>query len=82
MIDGEQERRGGDSGRLPVASGEPLLDESAEEQLLRHRPHDPRQQEDPPPFGGAAGTDSGWGRGTVEDFADLQTLATGNDNTG
>ncbi len=26
------------------------------------------------PFGGAAGTDSGWGRGTVGDFTDLQTM--------
>ncbi len=26
------------------------------------------------PFGGAAGTDSGWGRGGLEDFTDLQTL--------
>jgi succinate-semialdehyde dehydrogenase/glutarate-semialdehyde dehydrogenase len=26
------------------------------------------------PFGGAAGTDSGWGRGRIEEFTDLQTL--------
>jgi len=26
------------------------------------------------PFGGAAGTDSGWGRGTIGDFTDLQTM--------
>lgn len=26
------------------------------------------------PFGGAAGTDSGWGRGGIEEFTDLQTL--------
>jgi acyl-CoA reductase-like NAD-dependent aldehyde dehydrogenase len=26
------------------------------------------------PFGGAAGTDSGWGRGTITDFTDLQTM--------
>ena len=26
------------------------------------------------PFGGAAGTDSGWGRGTVDDFTDIQTM--------
>jgi succinate-semialdehyde dehydrogenase/glutarate-semialdehyde dehydrogenase len=26
------------------------------------------------PFGGAAGTDSGWGRGTIDDFTDLQTM--------
>ncbi|HSF84444.1 MAG TPA: aldehyde dehydrogenase family protein, partial [Acidimicrobiia bacterium] len=26
------------------------------------------------PFGGAAGTDTGWGRGGLEDFTDLQTL--------
>ena len=25
------------------------------------------------PFGGAAGTASGWGRGTIDDFAGLQT---------
>jgi succinate-semialdehyde dehydrogenase/glutarate-semialdehyde dehydrogenase len=26
------------------------------------------------PFGGAAGTDTGWGRGGIEEFTDLQTL--------
>ncbi len=26
------------------------------------------------PFGGAAGTASGWGRGTIDDFTDLQTM--------
>ena len=26
------------------------------------------------PFGGAAGTDTGWGRGSMEEFTDLQTL--------
>ena len=26
------------------------------------------------PFGGAAGTDTGWGRGSIEEFTDLQTL--------
>jgi succinate-semialdehyde dehydrogenase/glutarate-semialdehyde dehydrogenase len=26
------------------------------------------------PFGGAAGTDTGWGRGRIEEFTDLQTL--------
>lgn len=26
------------------------------------------------PFGGAAGTDTGWGRGRVEEFTDLQTM--------
>lgn len=26
------------------------------------------------PFGGAAGTDTGWGRGKVEEFTDLQTM--------
>jgi succinate-semialdehyde dehydrogenase/glutarate-semialdehyde dehydrogenase len=26
------------------------------------------------PFGGAAGTDTGWGRGQIEEFTDLQTL--------
>jgi acyl-CoA reductase-like NAD-dependent aldehyde dehydrogenase len=26
------------------------------------------------PFGGAAGTDTGWGRGAIEEFTDLQTL--------
>jgi succinate-semialdehyde dehydrogenase/glutarate-semialdehyde dehydrogenase len=26
------------------------------------------------PFGGAAGTDTGWGRGAMEEFTDLQTL--------
>lgn len=26
------------------------------------------------PFGGAAGTDTGWGRGKIEEFTDLQTL--------
>ena len=26
------------------------------------------------PFGGAAGTDTGWGRGTIDDFTDLQTV--------
>jgi acyl-CoA reductase-like NAD-dependent aldehyde dehydrogenase len=26
------------------------------------------------PFGGAAGTESGWGRGTIGDFTDLQTM--------
>ncbi len=26
------------------------------------------------PFGGAAGTDTGWGRGRIDDFTDLQTL--------
>jgi acyl-CoA reductase-like NAD-dependent aldehyde dehydrogenase len=26
------------------------------------------------PFGGAAGTDTGWGRGGLEDFTDIQTL--------
>jgi succinate-semialdehyde dehydrogenase/glutarate-semialdehyde dehydrogenase len=26
------------------------------------------------PFGGAAGTDTGWGRGSLEEFTDLQTL--------
>lgn len=32
------------------------------------------------PFGGAAGTASGWGRGTVDDFTDIQTVVidTGN----
>ena len=27
------------------------------------------------PFGGAAGTDTGWGRGGIEEFTDIQTLA-------
>jgi succinate-semialdehyde dehydrogenase/glutarate-semialdehyde dehydrogenase len=26
------------------------------------------------PFGGAAGTETGWGRGSVEEFTDLQTM--------
>ena len=26
------------------------------------------------PFGGAAGTDTGWGRGRIEEFTDLQTM--------
>ena len=26
------------------------------------------------PFGGAAGTETGWGRGSIEEFTDLQTL--------
>jgi acyl-CoA reductase-like NAD-dependent aldehyde dehydrogenase len=26
------------------------------------------------PFGGAAGTDTGWGRGSIEEFTDLQTI--------
>ena len=26
------------------------------------------------PFGGAAGTDTGWGRGKVPEFTDLQTM--------
>jgi succinate-semialdehyde dehydrogenase/glutarate-semialdehyde dehydrogenase len=26
------------------------------------------------PFGGAAGTDTGWGRGKVDEFTDLQTM--------
>jgi succinate-semialdehyde dehydrogenase/glutarate-semialdehyde dehydrogenase len=26
------------------------------------------------PFGGAAGTDTGWGRGRLDEFTDLQTL--------
>ena len=26
------------------------------------------------PFGGAAGTDTGWGRGRIEEFTDLQTV--------
>ena len=26
------------------------------------------------PFGGAAGTDTGWGRGSIEEFTDLQTM--------
>ncbi len=26
------------------------------------------------PFGGAAGTDTGWGRGSLEEFTDLQTV--------
>ena len=26
------------------------------------------------PFGGAAGTDTGWGRGTIDDFTDQQTV--------
>ena len=26
------------------------------------------------PFGGAAGTDTGWGRGSIDEFTDLQTL--------
>ena len=26
------------------------------------------------PFGGAAGTDTGWGRGRIDEFTDLQTM--------
>ncbi|NND03770.1 MAG: aldehyde dehydrogenase [Acidimicrobiia bacterium] len=32
------------------------------------------------PFGGAAGTDTGWGRGSLEEFTDLQTLVIDLDN--
>ncbi len=32
------------------------------------------------PFGGAAGTDTGWGRGALEEFTDLQTLVIDLDN--
>ncbi len=32
------------------------------------------------PFGGAAGTDTGWGRGELEEFTDLQTLVIDFDN--
>jgi succinate-semialdehyde dehydrogenase/glutarate-semialdehyde dehydrogenase len=32
------------------------------------------------PFGGAAGTDTGWGRGRIEEFTDLQTVVLDLDN--
>ena len=32
------------------------------------------------PFGGAAGTDTGWGRGKVDEFTDLQTMVINLDN--
>jgi succinate-semialdehyde dehydrogenase/glutarate-semialdehyde dehydrogenase len=32
------------------------------------------------PFGGAAGTETGWGRGRIEEFTDLQTVVLDLDN--
>ena len=32
------------------------------------------------PFGGAAGTDTGWGRGSLVEFTDLQTVVIDLDN--